>query len=44
MVSDIIDGVAAGKEIALDSLLFGGAAAPGVLPRRAKQVFPNVVL
>ena len=44
MASDIIDGVAAGKKVEIDTLLFGGAAAPGTLPRKAKQIFPNVML
>ncbi|GJE84159.1 acyl--CoA ligase [Phanerochaete sordida] len=40
MVADLVD--RAGLQ--LDTLLFGGAAAPQVLPARAKVVFPHTVL
>ena len=44
MVSDIVDKAAAGDNVQIETLLFGGTAAPGILPKRAKKVFPNTVL
>ena len=42
MVSEMIESSLAGYP--LESLLFGGAAAPDQLPGKAKKVFPNTVL
>lgn len=44
MVADLIDRRAAGEGIVLDTLLFGGAPAPQVLPAKAKATFPSTIL
>ena len=44
MAADIVDRAMTGDGVVLDILLFGGAAAPQTLPKRAKKVFPNTVL
>lgn len=42
MVTEIVDSSLAGYP--LDSLLFGGSAAPDQLPGKAKKVFPNTMM
>ena len=44
MTFDILDGAAAGKELKLDSMIFGGAPSPEMLPKKARQVLPSVVM
>lgn len=44
MVADLVDSALAGNELKLDTLLFGGSAAPQLLPKRAKTAFPTTVL
>ncbi|EKM59179.1 uncharacterized protein PHACADRAFT_136523 [Phanerochaete carnosa HHB-10118-sp] len=44
MVADLVDRAAASDGLTLDTLLFGGAPAPQVLPHKAKTAFPNTVL
>ena len=44
MVADLIDRAAAGDGIDIDTLLFGGAPAPQVLPDKAKKTFRTTVL
>lgn len=44
MVADLVDRAAAGESLVLDTLLFGGSAAPQVLPHKAKMTFPNTIL
>lgn len=42
MVSDLTDSAGAG--LSLDSLMFGGAPAPGLLPARAGRTFPTTMM